>query len=92
MVHNLPHRNRTEKNGVHRSDLLTTLVIFIFDNNIIAGLENIHLLTQINGKLSIFLGAHDGETRRANYSTFKISSESDQYRLEVGQAEISFIL
>ena len=51
----------------------------------IAGLGNIHLLTQVNSKLSIFLEAHDGETRTANYSTFKVAAGTVNYQLNVRQ-------
>ncbi|CAH1251215.1 PRSS12 [Branchiostoma lanceolatum] len=48
------------------------------------GNENIHLLTnQKNYKLRVDLLDWDGDSRFAEYSTFRVSGESDQYRLHV---------
>ncbi|KAI8489059.1 Angiopoietin 4 [Branchiostoma belcheri] len=48
------------------------------------GNENIHLLTsQKNYTLRVDLGDWGGETRYATYSSFRVSGESDQYRLTV---------
>ena len=43
------------------------------------GLENIYILTRTNRKLSIYLEAHDGESRTANYSTFYIDGADTEY-------------
>ncbi|CAH1251216.1 DMBT1 [Branchiostoma lanceolatum] len=48
------------------------------------GNENIHLLTnQKNYRLRVDLLDWDGGSRFAEYSTFRVSSESDQYRLQI---------
>ncbi|XP_019634754.1 PREDICTED: microfibril-associated glycoprotein 4-like [Branchiostoma belcheri] len=48
------------------------------------GNENIHLLTsQKNYTLRVDLEDWRGETRYATYSSFKLSGESDQYRLHI---------
>ncbi|KAI8489056.1 Fibrinogen- domains (FReDs) [Branchiostoma belcheri] len=48
------------------------------------GNENIHLLTsQKNYTLRVDLEDWDGETRYATYDIFRVSGESDQYRLHI---------
>ncbi|KAI8493505.1 Fibrinogen- domains (FReDs) [Branchiostoma belcheri] len=48
------------------------------------GNENIHLLTtQENYKLRIDMEGWDGQWRYAEYDTFRVSGESDGYRLEI---------
>ncbi|XP_019621184.1 PREDICTED: angiopoietin-related protein 7-like [Branchiostoma belcheri] len=48
------------------------------------GNENIHLLTsQKNYTLRVDMQGWDGETRYARYTTFRVSGESDQYRLHI---------
>ena len=44
-----------------------------------AGLDAIYHLTRTNRKLSIYLEAHDGESRTANYSTFYIDDGDTEY-------------
>ncbi|XP_078662078.1 fibrinogen-like protein 1 [Branchiostoma floridae x Branchiostoma belcheri] len=48
------------------------------------GNENIHLLTaQKNYKLRIDMQGWDGQWRYAQYDTFRVSGESDGYRLQI---------
>ncbi|CAH1239335.1 ANGPT2 [Branchiostoma lanceolatum] len=49
------------------------------------GNENIHLLTSLkNFTLRIDLEDWEGNQKFAEYSTFRVSGESDQYRLDIG--------
>jgi len=56
-----------------------------------SGLENIYQLTKTNRLLSIFLEAHDGETRTANYSSFHIDGAETKYLLHVSFTMISLV-
>ena len=48
-----------------------------------SGLEAIFYLTRENRKLSIYMEAHDGESRTANYSNFYIDGADAEYVLHV---------
>ncbi|XP_067939581.1 angiopoietin-related protein 1-like [Watersipora subatra] len=48
------------------------------------GLDAIYYLTRTNKKLSIYLEAHDGDSRTANYSTFYIDHADFDYTVHVG--------
>ncbi|XP_067944990.1 angiopoietin-related protein 2-like [Watersipora subatra] len=60
------------------------------------GLEGLYYLTRKNRKLNIYMEAHDGEFRTANYSTFYVDDASDDYRSHIagytGDAGDSFTL
>ncbi|XP_067940679.1 microfibril-associated glycoprotein 4-like isoform X2 [Watersipora subatra] len=47
------------------------------------GLDSIYHLTQRNQKLSVYIQAHDGESRTANYSEFYIDDAEEEYKLHV---------
>ena len=49
----------------------------------IKGLDAIYYLTRLNQRLTIYLEAHDGETRTANYSAFHIDADDEEYRIHV---------
>ena len=48
-----------------------------------SGLEAIFYLTRENRRLSIYMEAHDGESRTANYSNFYIDGVDVEYILHV---------
>ncbi|XP_067939572.1 microfibril-associated glycoprotein 4-like [Watersipora subatra] len=47
-------------------------------------LDNMYYLTRTNKKLSVYLEAHDGDGRTANYSTFYIDHADFDYTVHVG--------
>ncbi|XP_067939582.1 microfibril-associated glycoprotein 4-like [Watersipora subatra] len=48
------------------------------------GLDAIYYLTRTNKKLSVYLEAHDGDSRTANFSTFYIDHADFDYSIHVG--------
>ena len=59
------------------------LVTSIVASLLFSGLEAIFYLTRENRKLSIYMEAHDGESRTANYSNFYIDGADAEYVLHV---------
>ena len=50
------------------------------------GIDNIHKLTRSNlYMLRVDLADNIGEKRYAEYNTFRVSNEADNYRLFIGQ-------
>ena len=68
--------------GFVSGSLVSLLSLSTFSISI-KGLDAIYYLTRLNQRLTIYLEAHDGEARAANYSTFYIDADDEEYRIHV---------
>ena len=50
---------------------------------LLSGNYNLHLLAKETVALNVHLENFQGESREANYSSFKVAGASDKYRMEV---------
>jgi len=66
---------------LYKENFLLNQVIYYITCDV--GLEHIFYLTITNQQLSIYLESHEGEVAYANYSTFYIDGNSNNYSLTV---------